>query len=515
MRFFKQCDNWLDCVVGEMINIETGKKYFDRGVLIPPTMKDGKPLPRPANLVFVRSKRTVTVKHASEGLLFITVDRDILVSKLEKRLDEMYKIAGYADSLAVFGERRPIHTAAGHFTSVTAMATLPSSITLRAFHGLEAPVKFRSHLGHMFTWYVVRTAKTFIELVLDYRASHLIPVYLQLLGICYDSSNMFRFEHDQRYDSTLTFGDIRWTQQLLHQCTYGDIRDVMKAINDMKQEGRDEAKEARKKKPAAKASDAVQKETYTLISAALRREYDEFCGHPAYLPGYSRDDAAIKICVQRGPFFEISRWLGGSGMFGVMVPIDAMYGVNIYDVEFSQISWPDTLSGAVASLSDRILQNPKFTALQKHDFCQRCRTPIYDQGYAVFDSPNTNVGTPYCMTCMHLRYNEKGMIDLRGSLLCKGKVLAHYKTPLTLSQVLDMLPNQDPTYRAILTDNYEAYKYMASETDRSGTPVLVGAKFIGVCDSLSEYAKLCYTWEVAGHTIPIKPIYRCAYVRIW
>lgn len=528
MRFFKKCDNWAECVAGEMINIETGKHYFTNGKLIPATIKDGKPEPRPAYLIYTRSKRTITVKYAAEGLIYVPVH--VRFNEVEEallpKLKEMYKLAGYANENAALLERRPIHTASGHFTSVTAMAAPKDEIDLEirsmTFCGGSAG-RITSHTKAIFTWYYITGIKAFINLVLDHTQANKIPVYLQLLGIFYDRENMTRFTHDQRYDSNVTLKDLRWTTNLIPQCTYGDINEVMKSITALKQEDREEAKDARKKKPAAlgnakpapKPAAKAQKESYNLIGTAFRREYDNYHDHPGYFPGFNRDDAAIKLCIVRGPFFEVARWLGYRDMFGPMVPIDTLFGLTIYEVEHKQIKWPKTLSGPLTSLPAAIAENADFALLKPQDFCQRCRTPIYDRGYAVFDNHETTTGIPYCVTCMHLRYNEQRLVDPKGSLLCKDKVLAHYKTPLTLERILNFLPNQDPTYRAILTESYDAYKHLANDNDKKGEIVLMSKSFIGIVDTLQNYDQMCAEWEKAGHVIPIKPVFMCSYVRIW
>lgn len=524
MRFFKKCDNWAECIAGEMINIETGKHYFTNGKLIPLVMKDGNPEPRPAYLIYTRSKRTITVKYAAEGLIYmpIKVRYNEVEEVLRPKLKEMYKLAGYADENAVLLERRPIHTASGHFTSVTTM-TAPKSdndLKIRNMICCDGSVfRITSHTRAIFTWYYITEIRHFIDLILDYAQANKIPVYLQLLGIFYDPNNVTRFAHDQRYDSNMTLKDLRWTGNLIPQCMYGDINDVMKSITVLKQEDRDVAKDARRKKPAAKApakalTDA-QKETYDLIGTAFRREYDNYHGHPGYFPGFNRDDVAIKLCIVRGPFFEIARWLGTRDTFGPMVPIDTLFGMTIYEVEYKQIKWPKTLRGPRESLPSSITENADFAQLKPQDFCQRCRTPIYDRGYAVFDNHETNMGIPYCVTCMHLRYNEHRLVDPKGSLLCKDMVLAHYKAPLTLEQVLNFLPNQNPTYRAILTETYDAYKHLSSENEKKGDTVLMSKSFIGITESLQDYDRMCAVWEKAGHVIPIKPVFMCSYVRIW
>ena len=521
MRFFKKCDNWMECVVGEMINIETGKHYFTNGKLIPAVMKDGKPEPRPAYLIYTRSKRTIAVKYAAEGLIYVPVKMlwTNLVQTWQQKLTEMYKLAGYADSYAALCERRPIHTASGHFTSVTAMAASaqedPSQI--RNFEPCCAvPHRITSHTKAIFTWYQITDMRTFIDLVLDHSQAHKIPVYLQLLGIFYDVNDMTRFAHDQRYDSNMTLKDLRWTTNLIPQCTYGNINEVMKSITALKQEDREEAKEVRRKKPGAKAAAKTpQKEAYHLISTAFRREYDNYHDHPGYFPGFTRDDVAIKLCIVRGPFFEIARWFGVRDVFGPMVPIDTLFGVTIYEVEYNQIKWPKTLRGPLESLPTSITENADFAQLKPQNFCQKCRTPIYDQGYAVFENHDTDVGIPYCVTCMHLRYNEQRIVDPKGSLLCKDQVLAHYKTPVTMQQVLNLLPNKDPTYQAILGETYNAYKHLSSADDKKGETVLMSKSFIGMTDTLKAYDQLCAAWEANGHVIPIKPVFMCSYVRVW
>lgn len=491
MIIFTDKENALKCIVGAMINYETGLMYYKDGVLIPEEKDaDGKPKPRAPVACFVRKTRTITIKQFGHGLLMIPGINHDLIGMIGKTLGYMYQNAGFRDASECLLKRRSVHTAAEHLSNVTTIPTpkdiAPPTFTVRTFQLLNDSCNSQA----AFTWLYPDNISDFIS-IMSHDTAGTIPVTLQLSGILYDPMGWFRFKNGETIVRNLTLRDFRWVDgQLASTCTYGNIMETMRAAvkTDLK--------------PAADKQ-------FPLLLNSTVREFDQYNKHPAYIPGFIRNDAGIHICPVRGPFFEIQKWLGRPEMFGDIVGIDSMYGAVIYEVEAEDVVW-EGLHGAYERVVKKVAENPEFQKLKPEQICQRCLVPLYDDAYIVFPDLSSKKGVPYCFTCMHQRYSETGMVDPRGTLLCNNKVLARFKPKLRMADVLALLPNQDPEYLEILQEKYTLYRYAEKENDKQGVSVASGDRWCGIEKSIRDYVQVCVRWE----GVPIKKLFMCRIVRV-
>lgn len=493
MIIFTESKNWLDCVVGAMINFETGLLYYKNGELIPEEKdKDGKPKPRASSATYVRATRTITIKQFSSGLLMLATAGDPLLTSIAAKLNEMYVQAGFENADAPMYRRRCIHTAAEHLSSVTASIDERADpegnvFTPRRFINLGGSTP---RTGAGFTWYYTDSVDEFLS-VMDHDSYENVPVTLQLSGIIYDPMNWFQFRHGEVITRNLTLRDVRWiSERLVKTCTYGNIMTIMNDAvkNDLKPLG---------------------EKRYPLLLGITVKEFDKHRKNPAYIPGFTNVDSGIHICPARGPFFEIHKWLGRPEMFSDVVSIDSMFGITIYDVLLKDITWAG-LRGTYERVPPKVLEKTTWKALKPEQICQRCQTPLYDDAYVVFPDLNSRQGTPYCAACMHQRYTDSGSIDPRGNLLCNGKVLARFKPTLKLTDVLVLLPNQDQEYLEILQDKYTLQRYVEKENDKNGLVVLRGTRFVGLTKALKKYVEVCVRWG----KVPAMAVFMCQPVRV-
>lgn len=494
MIIFTEPEKWLDCVVGAMINFETGLVYFKNGEFVPEELdKEGKPKPRAPAATFVRKNRTVTIMQFGSGLLMIAKISSELINSIEGKLEEMYKKAGFSDSNGVLYKRRSVHTAAEHLSRITTVIAEDQNTEEAPVISARRFVELNYHGGRgldaAFTWFYTNNIGDFLT-VMSYDSYDTIPVTLQFSGIIYDPMHWFHFKHGETITRNLTFHDVKWVRDnLVKTCTYGNIDEVMQ-----------EAVKCDLKPTNAKR--------FPLLLGVTVKEYERHCKNPAYIPGFTRDDAGIHICPTRGPFFEIHKWLGRPEMFSGNVHIDSMFGVIIYDVELKDIVWGE-LRGKYEKVPTKVAENTLFKSLKPEQVCQRCQIPLYDRAYAVFPDMNSRVGTPYCPTCMHQRYTETGLVDMRGNLLCKGKILASFTPALKLTDVLMMLPNQDQEYLDILQDKFTVHRYVEKENDKGGFVLVRGTRYIGLTGSLRAYIEVCIRW---GNITPTK-LFMCQVVQ--
>lgn len=492
MIIFTDSKNWLECVVGAMINFETGLIYFKNGELVPEeTGVDGKPKPRAPTAMYVRKTRTITIKQFGSGMLMIAGINTELIARITEVLSKMYKLAGYEDSDGGLLRRRSVHTSAEHLSSITTMVNKDNfeegCFNAREFRELGQGI---APSGSAFTWYYAEDVDDFLS-VMDHESYDTIPVTLQLSGIVYDPIGWFRFQHGEIITRNLTFRDTKWVgNRLVQTCTYGNI------VNTMREAVKHDLKPTNSKR-------------FPLLLGITVKEYERHSRNPAYIPGFTNNDSGIHICAARGPFFEIHKWLGRPEMFSDVVGIDSMFSVTIYAVELKDIVW-EGLNGVYEKVTNTVAENARFKSLKPEQLCQRCLTPLYDDAYAVFADIDSKKGTPYCCVCMHQRYSESGLVDPRGNLLCNGKVLARFKPALKLADVLNMLPNQDQEYLDILQDKYTLHRYVEKENDKQGIFILRGSRFVGISKSLKKYVNLCIRWG----NLPPAGLFMCQVVKV-
>jgi hypothetical protein len=483
----------LRWVVGEMINLETQCKFYELGELVAGATRAAYPVFRQDLPGGVRG-RTVTIR-AAEGMIMLPSVTKDLYTQLDQQLTVMYQEAGFTDSIEVFRRRRVLSAHSRHFTSLSAQLSYPAAPPEisspnqttpdgKALHQYRAYVPmsgFDSGTEAAFVWYLAGGYEEWIT-VLGHTHAEVIHPIVQTTSIMVDGGNWTTgLAHGGQIMRLITWRDLMAGSRIREVGTWGPPQAVMRVLETSEDLGDDPRKNAR-----------------------LQTEWRQFRTHPGYFMGYTCGAHVIRLCVIRGAIFEIARHLAKPSMFEpTVLTIDSMMSASIYDIDASQITWNPELGTTSACAH----MEPHH--LEPQDRCHRCRMPLYGEYYVLFDTLDTNVGTPYCRVCPHLRYTPEGEIDPRGQSLWRSKILGRTRHTRTLDEVLSWLPNQDPVYldilRAAESRTFKILQYRLPDSDKVVCTLLGNDEWAGLYKhNMIQYLEHAMEWRM-----PLRSTFPC------
>lgn len=244
-----------------------------------------------------------------------------------------------------------------------------------------------------FTWVIYSLEQFMIDIAnYDHRK---IPITSQLVSILYDPCKLINLQNNTILIKNLTFRNFHICNNILNIFTYGEltknyIEHFTKPENMMT--------------------------TLVLDYLFILRDQMKY---PEFLPSWiGTIQYRILLCEKRKAGFEIIRHLGDRNLYPhtwTYFPINKIEN-NIYDV----------------SLNDITLYS---------DHCEKCRTPLYDDIYVVFNNKNVTTGTGYCAICLHSWFDElSGVYSYQGIPLYKSTdIIARVKFTRTITEIINMI----------------------------------------------------------------------------
>jgi hypothetical protein len=431
MRYFDNSDGkWFHKVAGEMMNLETGKKLYSKGVRKPIEIKKAKSYPR-----FQYDGITTTII-ASMGVVYLPNHMDLhdTSRQLFQTLNE-FSIK-YCRELRTDESHlnRYTHLESGndHFTSLKAKNNLldtsfgkgPFDNLMRRIYVPNTSERLDKLVGSRFTWFVLNHDNLLdnIENYINPR----IPIAAQLTSILYDPNKHFNYTDNYVLDDNITFRNLRICKGIISVNAFMDLtRDVMAIkteIDDLEEVG-----------PECKVLPK-----YIGAIKELQSYFKNYSKYPEFIPGFTLNEWNIKLCSKRRGRFEIIRQFGDFTIYNTNTKVVIYPIKDIYEVSYDEIT--------ISNGPDR-----------SNTVCKKCNTPLYDDCYGLFNK-DSSICEAYCPVCMHASFNETGYYASDGAMIYKtqsGKVVGRFTYPVTVNAVIDSIPGIDDTIRDILKASFQ------------------------------------------------------------
>jgi len=419
MRIFRG-KNWLDMLLGEMVNLETGKLWFHLGKLV--MLENGKK--RSDYPSFDRPNRTITIT-AAEGIIMLPIkvaNPRMFVNNLFVKLEQKYKEAGL-DINTVLQGNRSIEDGNQHF--VTTKISLNASgytvvtehnqteeftYTARRFEFIHSEGSGVAVVPALFIWRFLQPSEYYS--LIDPRGYY--DVGKQLLTILCDEGSTLNkvpeLANGAVLTRNLTYSDFKFWNLLFSNTKmspWGDITSVYNKLIDLN--SRDRANWMHE----------------------FIRNYDQYVRikpHPNFTVWHTSDSTPIQLSPD-GIIYELHMRLGkgtGSKYSKVREKIDE---------RAVRVPYPSLTLTCQDTDSEKIKAHLKKLNidLPAAQVCQQCYMPLYGESYSIA-SPDGNIGI--CRVCVA---NFSGTSEI--------KIFTH---PTKLDSMLKILPCQDADYLAIL-----------------------------------------------------------------
>lgn len=420
MRIFRG-KNWLDMLLGEMINLETGKLWFHLGKLV--ILNEGEK--RADYPSFNRPGRTITIT-AAEGLIMLpckVVNARSFTNSLYLKLEQKYQEAKL-DINNVFKGSRSIQDGNQHF--VTTRVTIDdatgftvvtesnqseeATFTARRFEFVNTEGSGYTVVPALFVWRFI--SPEYYSDLLDPRAFH--PVAKQLVTIMCDEGNTLNKVPELANGVILTrnliYADFKFWKILFGNTktsTWGDLTAIYKRIDDMSARDR------------------------TTWMQDIMRAYDAYVRikpHPNFTTWHCGETSAIQL-TSEGIIYELHIRLG-KGATGKYNKLRQQIDDRAIRVPYTSL----TLTCQDTEI-DKIKAHLKKlnVDIPPQQTCQQCYMPLWGESYSI-TGPDGAVGI--CRVCV-CSFTASPEI----------KVFTH---PTKIDSMLKMLPCQDPDYIAVL-----------------------------------------------------------------
>jgi hypothetical protein len=389
---------FMSKIIGEMLNFEVGKEVFRNGV----RYRTDKPASYPSFTVDgVRT--TISTNY---GVIYAPNSLDL--PEFAKYLKEEIVAASedlVRDLKANYEQRyAALETGSDHFTVLkaknsshgTSIAKYVYDDIIRRIYVTDGTERLEKIIGARFVW-IICPLEILIDNVENYISPRL-PITSQWFSIVYDKYDMLVHPNNTQLEDNLTFRDFRACHNVKSITSWGTIPEDFETMDI--------------EKWPEKYRDSVK---------LAQENYKNNKCYPEFVPGFEYSDWEIRLCPKRQGRLEIIRHLGN------FTPYARIYNFPITPLERDvyEVSYHDI----------RINNSPA-----ESDVCRFCRTPLYDDVYAVFSNASSNECQVYCPVCMHAKFDADGNYQVDGTPLYRETdIIGRFKHNRKVDEVIDTI----------------------------------------------------------------------------